>query len=199
MHSQPCSISRPAPHPPQPRALATLPARCVAIALLLAVAVLPAARAAGAPLGDEQILAIYIQANGFDIEAGLLGKSQGRAPEVRALAAHVVSDHLGVRQGAYDLAAACKVRVVLPEDRESAAIEHGKVMTKLLALSGSKFDKAYLQYAVASHQAAIDAVRSLLTPAARCADLAAHLRAVLPAFEHHLAETRRVAAVVAGR
>ena len=149
-------------------------------------------------LTDGQILGIYIQVNGFDIETALLGSAQGSSVDVRSLAKHVASDHSGVRQAAYDLAETCKVTPTLPAERNAAAIDHGKALTKLQGLKGAEFDKAYAQHEVAFHRAAIEAVKTALLPAAQCAELRAHFAQVLPAFAHHLEQTEAVAAKVGG-
>jgi putative membrane protein len=141
-------------------------------------------------LGDSQILGIYIQVNGFDIETALLGQAQTKSESVRTLANHIASDHLSVRQLAYSLAGQCKVTIELPGERNLAAVEHGKAMTQLLSQHGEAFDKAFAQHEVAFHRAAIEAVRGTLLPAATCPALKAHFTSVLPALEHHLAQTQ---------
>jgi len=143
-------------------------------------------------LSDSQILGIYIQVNGFDIETALLGRAQSKSETVRKLASQVASDHIGVRQLAYALAGQCKIPIILPGERDLAAVEHGKTMTQLLSLSGQSFDKAFAQHEAAFHQSAITAVRMTLLPAATCPALKTHLQDVLPAFEHHLVQTERV-------
>lgn len=155
--------------------------------------------ASAGSLNDAQILGIYVQVNGFDIETALLGRSQAHSDAVRKLAAQVSSDHVGVRQAAFELAEKCKVSPSLPDERAVAAIEHGKTMTDLMALKGAAFDKAYLQHEVAFHRAAIDAVRGLLLPSAACPELQAHFRSILPAFEHHLSMTQEMAGEIAAR
>lgn len=154
--------------------------------------------AQAADLTDGQIIGIYIQVNSFDIETALLGRSQANSAEARKLAEHVASDHLGVRQGAYALAEKCKVTPALPAERNSAAVEHDAAMAKLLKLTGADFDQAYAQHEVAFHTAAIDAVKTVLLPSAKCPELQAHFKAVLPAFEHHLMMTKELAAHVGG-
>lgn len=166
-----------------------------ALAMTLAAALsgpgfVAAARAA--TLTDGQIIAIYTQVNGFDIEMALLARAQARADAVRQLAAHVASDHVGVRQTAHALARQCGVTPALPPQRNAAADEHGKAMVRLQALEGAAFDVEFLRHEVGFHRAAIAAVREQLLPAARCAELKAHLSQVLPAFEHHLARTREL-------
>lgn len=154
--------------------------------------------AAAAPPSDAQILAIYIQVNGFDIDTALLGRSQADSASVRELAQHVAADHLGVRRSVYEIAAQCNVSPALPAERNAAAIEHDKVLEKLIGLTGAAFDRAYLEHEVAFHRAAIEAVRSQLLPATRCPQLQAHFKAVMPALEHHLRQTEELAAGLTG-
>jgi putative membrane protein len=155
--------------------------------------------ASAGTLSDAQILGIYVQVNGFDIETALLGRSQAHSDAVRKLATHVATDHTGVRQAAFDLEGKCKIAASLPDERDAAAIEHSKTMARLMALKGDEFDKAYVEHEVAFHRAAIDAVRGLLLPSATCPDLQEHFKAILPAFEHHLSMTQEIAARFADR
>lgn len=150
-------------------------------------------------MSDAEVLGIYIQVNGFDVETALLGRSQANSNAVRELAARVSSDHQGVRLAAFDLAAKCKVSPVVPANRDAAAIEHGRAMTKLTALTGVEFDKAYLLHEVAFHRSAIDAVRQSLLPSATCPALKAHFKDVLPALERHLSETEGLARELGAR
>jgi putative membrane protein len=150
-------------------------------------------------LSDAQILGIYIQVNGFDIETALMGRSLAHSEAVRKLATQVSTDHVGVRQAAFALEEKCKISASLPDERDAAAIEHSKTMSRLIALKGAEFDKAYVEHEVAFHRAAIDAVRGLLLPSATCPALQEHFTSILPAFEHHLAMTQEMAAKFATR
>jgi putative membrane protein len=165
----------------------------------LAAIVLCGAAARAAQPDDAEILGLYIQVNSFDIESALLGRAKSASEPVRMLAEHVSSDHLGVRQAAQGLATSCKVSATLPAVRAQAAMEHDRKMIELMALRGAAFDDAYLQYEIAFHRAAIDAVKTVLLPAAKCPALQAHLRQVLPAFEQHLAHTELLAKTLAAK
>ena len=148
---------------------------------------------------DAEILGTYIQVNGFDVETALLGRSQASSSTVRELATRVSSDHLGVRQTAFELAATCKVSPVLAGSRAAAALEHNRAMMTLATLAGANFDKAYLEHEAAFHRSAIDAVRQVLQPSATCPALKDHFKAVLPAFEHHFTETQALLRELAAR
>lgn len=154
---------------------------------------LGAAPAGADTLSDSQILGIYIQVNSFDVETALVARAQAESGSVRGLAAHVASDHAGVRRTAYGLAEKCHAPPALPSGRNAAAAEHADAIVKLLALNGAQFDGEYLRREVAFHRSAIAAVKSTLLPAAQCAELKAHLQAVLPAFEQHLVQTEALA------
>lgn len=142
---------------------------------------------------DAKILGIYIQVTSFDIESALLGIAQGDAESVRALATHVATDHLAVRQAAYQLAAQCKLTPMLSDDRLDAARIHDRDLSSLLPLHGIAFDKAFLAYEVAFHRTAIDTVKELLLPATKCPELQSHFKQALPAFEQHFAHTEMLA------
>jgi len=144
-------------------------------------------------LGDGAIIAIYNQVNTFDIETAGLGIARGHDPEVVALAKMVQKDHTGVRQMATDLAAKLEVDRSLPGERAEAAAEHARVLATLAKLSGPPFERAYLEHEITFHTAAIKAVKEVLIPAAHSAELKDLMEQVLPGFEHHLAETKRVA------
>ena len=159
----------------------------------IGLALAQSARAAQTALSDAEVLGIYIQVNGFDVETALLARAQASTQDVQSLAKHVSSDHIAVRQAAFDLAATCKVSPLLPTSRASAAVDHGKAMATLDALTGKDFDKAYLEHEVAFHRSAIAAVRQLLLPSATCGALKAHFKSVLPALEKHLSQTETLA------
>lgn len=188
-----------APTTSHPAARILVPVLAAACSVAFGLADVATARVPYNPLSDAEALGVYIQVNGFDVETGLLGRAQAGAATVRALAAQVASDHLGVRQTAFDLAATCKVSPVLPNDRAAAAIDHGRSMVALAALRGVDFDRAYLQHEVAFHRAAIDAVKHALLPATSCPALKAHFEGVLPAMEHHLSETEALSRKLTAR
>ncbi|GGE16649.1 hypothetical protein GCM10011360_01760 [Primorskyibacter flagellatus] len=146
-----------------------------------------AALLAGAPAlaGDAELFAAYDRANSMDIETAELGAVRGHDPRVRALAVMVLRDHAGVRQLARDLASGAGISFdagALPDD-------HGATLARLEALSGPAFDMAYLRHEARFHARAIAAVKGEILPAAALPALRDHLAAVLPHFEHHLAET----------
>ena len=143
-------------------------------------------------LDDGQILALFDEANTTDIWTARVALAKSQSAEVRALASLVVADHEAVQQTARELAKRIRVIAVPPADDESAAALASAVR-ELQSKGGADFDRAYLAHELAFHRSAIDAVRGTLLPAATNVELKALLKSVLGGFEHHLAETRRVA------
>ena len=144
-------------------------------------------------LNDGAIIAIYNQVNTFDIETAGLGLSNAKDPQVIALAKMVQTDHTGVRQMAAELAKKLGEARSLPASRADATAVHAKVLKELGSKKGTEFDKAYLKHEIQFHAGAIDAINKVLIPSAKSKELVDLMKKVLPGFEHHLAETKRVA------
>lgn len=142
-------------------------------------------------LSDAQILAIYGQVNGFDVETAALGEERAESAEVRSLAMMVRSDHQAVLAQTDALAAELELMLALPASRAEAARAHREAVARLETLVGEEFDDAYLAYETTFHEDAISAVEHVLMPAAS-PRVRAFLADILPGFEHHLAETRRI-------
>lgn len=145
-----------------------------------------------APLNDATIYAIFDQANTADISTARLGVKKAHHPKVRALAEMVRDDHLAVQQMGRELAAELGVAAMPPDDDDSFA-RLAEAYSDLQRLSGEDFDRAYLSYEIDFHASVINAINETLLPAINNPELKALVIKVLPGFEHHLAETRRIA------
>jgi putative membrane protein len=159
---------------------------------LLAAGLLPAAHAANP--SDAQIAAIVVAANTVDIDAGKLAESKTKNKDVRAFAERMVADHSGVNQQA--VALVTKLHVTPEENDTSKSLTQGGAATrdKLKGLSGSAFDKAYVDNEVSYHQTVLDALDKTLIPSASNAELKALLTKVRPAFVAHLEHAKHMQA-----
>lgn len=144
-------------------------------------------------LDDATIYAIFDQANTADIATARLGTVKGHAAEVRALAEMVRNDHLAVQRMGRDLAQKLGLPATPPANDQSYA-NLAQAYNDLQSQSGKAFDEAYLRYEIGFHTAVINAVNTVLLPAIQDPELKDLVVKVLPGFEHHLAETKRVAA-----
>jgi putative membrane protein len=154
----------------------------------------PVARVADAPqLDDGAIAYLYLQSNLFEVEVAELGQTAGASDEVKELGQMVAQDHRGVIKSFEDLLEMNHIKPIKTPASTAAIAQHQVVMADLKAKKGADFDKAYLLFETRNHRAVIKALRNTLLPAVRNEAIAAHMNALLPAFEHHLAMTRDVA------
>lgn len=166
----------------------------ISLSVVLACAASPAH--AQAP-NDAQIAAIVVTANQVDIDAGKLAESKASNTEVKAFGKQMVTDHSGVNKQAVALVTRLKVT---PEDNAtSKALKSGGAdnVGNLEKLSGSAFDRAYVEHEVAYHQQVLDALDKTLIPSAQNAELKSLLVAVRPAFVAHLEHAKGLQASLA--
>ena len=143
---------------------------------------------------DAQIAAIVVAANAVDIDAGKLAETKTQNKDVRAFAQRMVADHAGVNQQAVALVQ--KLHVT-PEDNDtskSLTKDGAATRTRLAALSGKAFDKAYVDNEVTYHETVLGALDKTLIPNASNAELKALLVKVRPAFVAHLEHAKHIQA-----
>ena len=155
-----------------------------ALAALIAIPLAAPAAQGHQHLDDATIVAIFDAANTADIETGLLAAERGSTDQVRNFGRMLANDHRNVRQQGRDLASKLGVTPTPPAD-SSAAVAHRATMRRLGALSGTAFDRAFLEYEVAFHSSVIDAVTTTLLPAINNAEVKALVEKVAPAFVGH--------------
>jgi putative membrane protein len=167
------------------------PARCagrsVCLGLVAAIvfqAEVAKAQAANSGLDDPTIIAIFDAANTFDMQTGALAEKRARSKDVHEFGEMMVRDHGAVRKQGRDLAASLKVTPTPPRNF-ALAKAHTDAMTRLSALKGREFDRAYLQHEIDYHNAVIDAVTKTLLPAIQNAQLKDLVTKVAPAFVAH--------------
>lgn len=168
-----------------------LPARCIArcgsFALLATLTFQgrAALAQAGSPkLDDPTIVAIFDAANSYDMQTAALAETRARSRAVHEFGEMLVRDHGAVRQQGRDLAASLKVIPTPPTDF-ALAKAHVEAMSKLRALKGRDFDRAFLQHEIDYHNAVIDAITKTLLPAIQNAQLKDLVTKVAPAFVAH--------------
>lgn len=159
-----------------------VPAIALAVAGML---LLPVASLLAQGVNDAQIASIVVTANQVDIDAGQFAASRASSDEVKTFARLMVTDHTGVNKEATDLAAQLKLT---PQDNptsRSLKADGDKSLAHLKTLKGAAFDRAYIDHELTYHQQVIDALDTVLIPAATNAELKALLIKVRPAFIAH--------------
>jgi putative membrane protein len=168
-----------------------------ACAALLAALPSAAARAADKGPTDPQIAAIVVTANQVDIDAGYLAKERSKTKDIQDFAVRMVTDHTGVNKQASDLVQKLGVKPEPNPTSESLKKGGEENLEKLKKLSGSAFDKAYVDHEVAYHEQVLDAVDKTLIPNASNAELKALLEKSRPVFASHLEHAKQVQASLA--
>jgi putative membrane protein len=145
---------------------------------------------------DPQIAAIVVTANQVDIDAGKLAKSKASSKDVKDFAQRMITDHGGVNKSATQLVT--RLHVTPEPNATSQSLQQGgdQNLAALKKLSGSAFDRAYVDHEVVYHQAVLDALDNTLIPNAKNDDLKALLVKVRPAFVAHLEHAKKIQATL---
>ena len=157
-----------------------------------------AAVAPAPALDDPTIVAIFDNANSFDIETGKLAAKRGQSNEVRQFGAMLARDHEMVRQQGRDLAKKLGVTPTPPAGDQSAR-DQAATLHRLGSLRGAEFDRAFLQHEAAFHKDVITAIKSTLLPAIENEELKTLVVKVAPAFQAHLDMAQNLVKRVATR
>jgi len=141
---------------------------------------------------DPQIAHIAYTAGSIDIAAGkqALARSHNRA--VRSFAQEMVRDHQAVNDKA--LALVKKLHVTPEDNATSQALSKQAKATldKLSHLSGSAYDRAYVDNEVAYHKTVNGALEKTLIPSAKNGELKSLLETGLTLFREHLAHAEQI-------
>ena len=155
------------------------------LGILTAGVLLAPAAAYGQAISDAQIAAIVVTANQVDIDAGKLAAARSSNDKVKAFAQLMVTDHTGVNKAATELVTRLKVTPQANPTSDALNARGDKNLAHLKTLSGSAFDRAYIDHEYAYHQQVIDALDKTLIPGAANAELKALLVKVRPGFVAH--------------
>jgi len=153
--------------------------------VLAALLMSSGAMAQGTKPTDPQIAHIAYTAGAIDVKAGQLALEKSKNKEVRGFAEDMVRDHTAVNDKALALVKKLKVT---PEDNDisrSLVKAADAKRAELSKLSGTAFDKAYVDNEVAFHKTVNGALSSTLIPDAQNPELKSLLETGLKLFEQH--------------
>lgn len=136
-------------------------------------------------INDAQIAHIAYTAGAIDVTAAKQALQKSHNKAVRAFAEEMARDHAAVNDQALALV---KKLGVTPQDNptsQSLSSAAAAEQTKLAALSGNAYDKAYVANEVAFHKTVNGALESTLIPSAQNAELKSLLQTGLKLFQSH--------------
>lgn len=142
---------------------------------------------------DAAVRSLIDQINSAEVEVSQLALQKGQSAEVRRYAQAMVTAH---RQAALDKAVEAAGTNSANDLIEPMRDLHQKTMQQLQGLpAGRAFDEAYMTAQVQKHQGALQSLERAET-AAGDATLTDRVRRMQTDVERHLAEARRVQAVI---
>lgn len=145
---------------------------------------------------DAQIAAIVVTANQVDIDAGKYAEVTSQNSTIKSFASTMIADHSAVNRSAVELVT--KLKVTPEANATSQSLQEGgdANLARLRTLSGTEFDRAYVDHEVAYHEQVIQAIETVLIPNAKNAELKALLVKVLPTIKAHLGHAKNMQATL---
>ena len=149
---------------------------------------------AAAPPNDAQIAQIVLTADTVDVDYGKLAVKKTKNAEVKAFAETMIRDHTAVNDKAAALAKKINLTPEASDTSKSLKADGKKQLAKLKALTGTEFDKAYVDNEVSYHEAVIGLLDKTLIPNTKNAELRSLLESGRPIFAAHLEHAKKLQA-----
>jgi putative membrane protein len=171
------------------RSLLSLTLVAAAVAGLPALA---AAQAVAAPAGDAAFVHHAATDSMAEVALGRLAAQRASSPAVKQYGERLVADHAAANQ---ELAAiAGRAGIALPTELDA---EHRAAYTKLSALSGPEFDRAFMIEMMRDHQKAIQLFQQRAQGDGH-PEISAFAARTLPVLQQHHAMAQQLHAQLAG-
>lgn len=142
---------------------------------------------------DEKILKDMAQANIDEIEAAKLAQSKSQNDQVKSFAQQMIDDHTKALTDVQQVAQ--QKGVTLPTEPDA---RHKAMSSKLEAMSGAAFDKAYMSQAGVSDHKAVHSKLMSDEKKAKDADVKGLAQKMLPVVEQHLKSAEQDKSALAG-
>ncbi|HEV3049074.1 MAG TPA: DUF4142 domain-containing protein [Longimicrobium sp.] len=144
-------------------------------------------------LTDGNIVAILAASGKSEIVPSQAVVDRVENAQVKQFAQHMITQHTALNDSVSTFAA--QNHITPAPNAVSAQLDSTSSATvqQLQGLSGAQLDRAFMQYMVASHEGALQAVTKDLIPSAQNPQLRATIQQkVLPIVEAHLAEAQQI-------
>lgn len=144
-------------------------------------------------LTDGNIVAILAASGQAEIVPSQAVLDRVQNGEVKQFAQHMITQHTALNDTVSTVAR--QNNITPAPNAVSAQLDSTSSATvqQLQGLSGAQLDRAFMQYMVASHEGALQAVTQDLIPSAQNPQLRATIQQkVLPVVEAHLAQARQI-------
>lgn len=135
---------------------------------------------------DRDFIEDQLAAGNAEVELGRLAQERTKNPQVREFAGMMVSDHRKAGDQLKELAS--RHNLQMPAETHD---EHQDLHEKLSKLSGSEFDREYIDAMVDDHEKAVDAVKDKADDADSAA-IKQWAASTLPSLRQHLERAKQI-------
>lgn len=146
----------------------------------------------GGMLSDDQIIAVMTAANDGEVQAALLAMSTSSDGLVMDFANRMITDHSAANQMLVSLSQSASLSPIENALSTQLRAAASKEQKKLMALSGTEFDQAYMQAQVTDHMHVLALLDDTLLPQARNTMLKKLLRSMRSTVAMHLSMARDI-------
>ncbi|HYX52860.1 MAG TPA: DUF4142 domain-containing protein [Candidatus Limnocylindrales bacterium] len=141
---------------------------------------------------DPQIVGVVSAADQIDIDTAKVALKKTKNDQVKQFAQQMIDDHTKLQKSVDDLAKKLGVKAEPSATSKSLRTAAAAELKKLRGLTGSAFDKEYIDHEVAYHQQVIDAAGNVLIPNAQNAELKSALQGAAPLLQGHLDHAKQI-------
>jgi len=141
---------------------------------------------------DAQIAKIVVVADTVDVDYGRLAIKQTSNQAVKEFAETMVRDHTAVNDKAIALAKKLGLTPEASDTSKTLKANGKKELARLKAVTGTEFDKVYVNNEVSYHEAVITLLDKTLIPNTKNAELKSLLESGRPIFAAHLEHAKEL-------
>jgi putative membrane protein len=148
---------------------------------------------------DANTVAIILMANNVDLAYARIATARATHRDVRAYARRMTEDHTALNASLSYIIT--RLRLTPRDDDISRQLREESVGRRdtLRALSGRRFDSAYVANEVRYHQELLVAIDRVFTPSVSREDIKTYVAELRPTITEHLQHAERVQATLAAR
>lgn len=154
---------------------------------------------AGGQLTDANVAAVLSASDSGEIRPSQAAQQQAQNAQVKEYAQMMVTEHGMLEDSLRALTGRLGVTPAPNALSQQLRTQADSAMQALQGQTGANFDRAYMQWMVASHQATLTAIDSLLMPAIQNAEMrTAVQQQVRPRVEQHLQRAQQIQSSLGG-
>jgi len=147
-------------------------------------------------MSDANVLAVMNTIDKSEMEAAQLAKQKAHSTQVRDYASHLVADHSAIMDKNRQLSNRTNLRPDPPALASTLNSTHQETMEQLRKLSGSDFDRAYMESQVKMHEQAVSLVEKT-SASADNPQLKQQLSQVVHDLRDHLTKAKSIQGQIA--